>query len=163
MSGHAWGRSVLHGVCERCHRADTSSSQQFAYNEASFVIVRLLQTFESFSVAQAEAAPAGSLPPASWKSMEDRRGVEECIPQSAMTLYAKVGLCICLVDMEADCPCRADSGSECTQLRRLSARTEQMPAQVFETEVWCVFLGHLYSIFLGFVLSSRAKHVRARL
>lgn len=54
------------------------------------MIVRLLQTFDSFQVAQAEAAPPGSLPPAEWKSGKGRETIEQIHPQSAMTLYSKV-------------------------------------------------------------------------
>jgi len=65
--------------------------QQFAYNQASFVMVRLL-TFHSFQVAQAEAAPRGSLPPAEWKAGKGREVVEMIHPQLAITLYSKGGL-----------------------------------------------------------------------
>jgi len=66
--------------------------QQFAYNEASFVVVRLLQVIDKFTVAQAEAAPAGSLPPDDWKLGKGRQATEKIHPQSAMTLYSKGGL-----------------------------------------------------------------------
>ncbi|KAG9007742.1 hypothetical protein FRB94_013977 [Tulasnella sp. JGI-2019a] len=66
--------------------------QQFAYNEASFVLVRLLQVIDNFTVAQAEAAPAGSLPPDEWKLRQGRQAIEKIHPQSAMTLYSKGGL-----------------------------------------------------------------------
>ncbi|KAK0502022.1 cytochrome P450 monooxygenase pc-3 [Armillaria luteobubalina] len=39
--------------------------QQFAYNEASYYIVRLLQTFSSFNLA-VDAQPPESIPPKSW-------------------------------------------------------------------------------------------------
>ncbi|KAG8881394.1 hypothetical protein FRB98_004374 [Tulasnella sp. 332] len=64
--------------------------QQFAYNEASFVIVRLLQVVDGFSLAQAEAAPTGSLPPDAWKLQEGRPAIEKIHPQSAVTVYSKV-------------------------------------------------------------------------
>ncbi|KAG8893550.1 hypothetical protein FRB99_001878 [Tulasnella sp. 403] len=66
--------------------------QQFAYNEASYVMVRLIQTFKDFSVAQEGAAPAGCLPPEDWRSAKGRKGMEDVLLQSAMTLYAKGGM-----------------------------------------------------------------------
>lgn len=55
------------------------------------MIVRLLQTFDKFTIAQAEAAPEGAIPPPRWKEKKGRRSVEDCIPQWALTMYAKVG------------------------------------------------------------------------
>ncbi|KAG8897159.1 hypothetical protein FRB99_008393 [Tulasnella sp. 403] len=66
--------------------------QQFAYNEASYVMVRLIQTFKNFTVAQEEAAPPGCLPPESWKSSKGRKAMEDVWPQSAITIYAKGGM-----------------------------------------------------------------------
>ncbi|KAG8874188.1 hypothetical protein FRB98_008587, partial [Tulasnella sp. 332] len=63
--------------------------QQFAYNEASFVLVRLLQVVDDFALAQAEAAPAGSLPPDGWKLSGGRQAMEKIHPQNAMTMYSK--------------------------------------------------------------------------
>ncbi|KAG8985262.1 hypothetical protein FRB95_004942 [Tulasnella sp. JGI-2019a] len=66
--------------------------QQFAYNEASFVLVRLLQHFDSFILMQAEAAPNGSLPPHEWKSGTGRQSIELICPVMLMTLFCKGGL-----------------------------------------------------------------------
>ncbi|KAG8924692.1 Cytochrome P450 52A3, partial [Tulasnella sp. 417] len=63
--------------------------QQFAYNEASFVLVRLLQKFSRITLAQDEAAPASALPPASWKEAKGRKRVEKVWPKTALTLYSK--------------------------------------------------------------------------
>ncbi|KAG8984793.1 hypothetical protein FRB95_006304 [Tulasnella sp. JGI-2019a] len=65
---------------------------QFAYNEASFMLVRLLQTFDRFTLAQAEAAPEGSLPPAEWKDLKGRQAKEQIHPQTAVTMYSKGGI-----------------------------------------------------------------------
>ncbi|KAG8931585.1 hypothetical protein FRC00_000718 [Tulasnella sp. 408] len=65
--------------------------QQFAYNEASFVMIRLMQLFDRFTLAQKEAAPASALPPAAWKTAGGRKPVEEAWPKNAITLYSKVG------------------------------------------------------------------------
>ncbi|KAG8959346.1 hypothetical protein FRC00_001704 [Tulasnella sp. 408] len=64
---------------------------QFAYNEASFVMIRLMQLFDRFTLAQKEAAPASALPPASWKTANGRKAIEEAWPKNAITIYSKVG------------------------------------------------------------------------
>ncbi|KAG8959345.1 hypothetical protein FRC00_001703 [Tulasnella sp. 408] len=68
--------------------------QQFAYNEASFVMVRLMQLFDRFTLAQKDAAPASALPPASWKNSNGRKRIEEAWPKSALTIYSKGGMWI---------------------------------------------------------------------
>ncbi|KAG9029734.1 hypothetical protein FRB95_004936 [Tulasnella sp. JGI-2019a] len=77
--------------------------QQFAYNEASFVLVRLLQVVDRFTIAQSEA-PLGSMPPDEWKLRKGREAIEQIHPQSAMTLYSKGGLWLRmhLASMETD-------------------------------------------------------------
>ncbi|KIO25817.1 hypothetical protein M407DRAFT_236535 [Tulasnella calospora MUT 4182] len=66
--------------------------QQFAYNEASFVLVRLLQNFSRITLAQEEAAPTSALPPARWKEATGRKRVEKVWPKTALTLYSKGGM-----------------------------------------------------------------------
>ncbi|KAG8917235.1 hypothetical protein FRC01_002588, partial [Tulasnella sp. 417] len=68
--------------------------QQFAYNEASFVMVRLMQLFDRFTLAQKEAAPASALPPASWENANGRKPIEEAWPKNAITIYSKGGMWI---------------------------------------------------------------------
>ncbi|KAG8690790.1 hypothetical protein FRC08_010355 [Ceratobasidium sp. 394] len=63
--------------------------QQFALNEASFVMARLLQRFDKFELAM-EAAPEGCVPPASWAGAKGRKGIEKIWPKNAVTLYSKV-------------------------------------------------------------------------
>ena len=65
--------------------------QQFAYNEASFFIVRLLQQFSKFSLAS-ESQPPETLPPASWKAHGGIQGREKIRPWLALTLSVKGGL-----------------------------------------------------------------------
>ncbi|KAF8982673.1 cytochrome P450 [Cyathus striatus] len=67
--------------------------QQFAYQEASFFLIRLLQKFSSFSLAK-DAQPVESLPPKSWTHASDRKRVEKIRPQQHLTLYVKGGLWI---------------------------------------------------------------------
>ncbi|KAJ7058362.1 cytochrome P450, partial [Mycena amicta] len=65
--------------------------QQFAYNEMSFVLVRLLQHFSAISL-DLEACPAAARVPASWKGQRGRKGVELFIPESDLTLHARGGM-----------------------------------------------------------------------
>lgn len=65
--------------------------QQFAYNEASFMLIRLVQSFKNFRLAT-EDNP-GSLPPPEWKaSGVGRKAVEKVNLKSHLTIYAKEGL-----------------------------------------------------------------------
>ncbi|KAG8999755.1 hypothetical protein FRB94_014109 [Tulasnella sp. JGI-2019a] len=63
-----------------------------AYNEASFLLIRILQTFDSFTLAQVEAAPLDCLPPAAWKKRTGRQATEEFWPAQGITMYAKGGM-----------------------------------------------------------------------
>ncbi|CAE6402545.1 unnamed protein product [Rhizoctonia solani] len=65
--------------------------QPFAYNEASFVLVRLFQKFSKLELAM-DAAPAGSLPPREWQGVDGRKGFERVWVKNAITLYSKGGL-----------------------------------------------------------------------
>ncbi|KAF4565700.1 cytochrome P450 family protein [Pleurotus pulmonarius] len=65
--------------------------QEYAYNEASYILVRVLQQFDVFKLAL-DAQPDGSLPPVEWKRRKGRQAVEQVWPGSAMTLYIKGGL-----------------------------------------------------------------------
>ncbi|KAJ7906573.1 cytochrome P450 monooxygenase CYP63 [Mycena leptocephala] len=65
--------------------------QNYAYNEASYFLVRLLQEFDTFTLAP-EFQPAGSIPPPEWKSRKGRQAVEKIWPAAALTLYIKGGL-----------------------------------------------------------------------
>ena len=63
--------------------------QNYAYNEMSYFLVRLLQQFDRFTLAL-EAQPEGSLPPPEWKRRKGRQATEKIWPSCAMTLYVKV-------------------------------------------------------------------------
>ncbi|KAG9014722.1 hypothetical protein FRB94_010569 [Tulasnella sp. JGI-2019a] len=66
--------------------------QQFALNEASFFIIRLLQTFQDISFAPDAYAP-GMLPPHEWKdSTIGRKAIEKVWPMAHLTTYFKGGL-----------------------------------------------------------------------
>ncbi|KAJ1305082.1 hypothetical protein OPQ81_000122 [Rhizoctonia solani] len=65
--------------------------QQFAYNEASFFLCRLLQRVESIKLAP-EAHPEGTLPRPHWKNGSGRRVYEKVWPKNHLTLYCNGGL-----------------------------------------------------------------------
>ncbi|EIM92719.1 cytochrome P450 monooxygenase pc-2 [Stereum hirsutum FP-91666 SS1] len=65
--------------------------QQFAYNEASIMLVRLLQNFSSVSLAQ-DVQPPKSIPPASWADVPGRQSVEKLWPKSNLTMFIDGGL-----------------------------------------------------------------------
>ncbi|KAF5370503.1 hypothetical protein D9615_010334 [Tricholomella constricta] len=65
--------------------------QNYAYNEISYFLVRLLQQFDRFTLAP-EVQPEGSLPPPEWKERNGRQAIEKIWPAAAMTLYVKGGM-----------------------------------------------------------------------
>ncbi|KAF8686502.1 cytochrome P450 [Rhizoctonia solani] len=65
--------------------------QQFAYNEASFFLCRLLQRVESIKLVP-EAHPVGTLPRPGWKNGTGRRVYEKVWPKNHLTLYCNGGL-----------------------------------------------------------------------
>jgi cytochrome P450 len=75
--------------------------QQFAYNEISFFLVRLLQQFSSVSLA----TDVQTLPPAEWAKCSGRKAVEKVIIKSHLTIYAHNGL---WVRMEEASPVEAE-------------------------------------------------------
>ncbi|KAJ7677044.1 cytochrome P450 [Mycena polygramma] len=67
--------------------------QQFAYHEASFFLVRLLQTFSRITLAD-DAQPPRARPPAAWKT-DDKSGWkarERVRPRSHLTMFIFGGL-----------------------------------------------------------------------
>lgn len=65
--------------------------QQFAYNEMSFLIIRLLQNFETISLDTDSQTP-DSRPPAEWAGLTGRKGVEKFWPKAHLTLFASVSM-----------------------------------------------------------------------
>ena len=63
--------------------------QNFAYNEMSFFLIRLLQKFSGFQLAS-DAQPAESQPPARWQGGKGRQAYERIWPASSVTAYVKV-------------------------------------------------------------------------
>jgi len=67
--------------------------QNYAYNEASYFLVRLLQRYDSFTLAS-DCQPPGSFPPTEWQQKTGRQAFERVWPAAALTLYIKGGLWI---------------------------------------------------------------------
>jgi len=65
--------------------------QQFAYNESSFFLIRLLQSFSSFTLAT-DSQPEDSVPPAEWKTRSGRAAIEKIFMKSHLTMNVKGGL-----------------------------------------------------------------------
>ncbi|KAK0462557.1 cytochrome P450 [Desarmillaria tabescens] len=66
--------------------------QQFAYNEASYYLIRLLQNFSSFSLAT-DAQPSEGIPPKSWTPAPGTtKGKDKIMLGIHITLFAKGGL-----------------------------------------------------------------------
>ncbi|KAI1786673.1 cytochrome P450 monooxygenase pc-3 [Ganoderma leucocontextum] len=75
--------------------------QQFAYNEMSFFMIRLLQHFSSIEL-DLTAQPADSRPPAEWAECEGRKAREQIAPKSHFTLFAKGGCWVKMGGTETD-------------------------------------------------------------
>ena len=65
--------------------------QNYAYNQMSYFVVRLLQRFDRFTLTP-EFQPAGSTPPPEWKQRKGRQAEERIWPAAALTLFIKGGL-----------------------------------------------------------------------
>lgn len=65
--------------------------QQFAYNEMSFFMVRLLQTFSNITLDPSAQDPDTRVP-AAWAEFPGRKGKEKVWPKSHITLYMHVSL-----------------------------------------------------------------------
>ncbi|KAL4249120.1 cytochrome P450 family protein [Abortiporus biennis] len=75
--------------------------QQFAYNEISFFIIRLLQNFTDIEL-DSQAQPEWSKPPAEWKTIAPgrRKGIEKIFPKVHLTLYCHGGLWVKMNEAE---------------------------------------------------------------
>ncbi|KIK53185.1 hypothetical protein GYMLUDRAFT_49511 [Collybiopsis luxurians FD-317 M1] len=65
--------------------------QQFAYNESSFFLVRLLQNFSTIELSE-ESQPPDSKPPESWKEEGGTKATEKVQLRSHLTMYVAEGL-----------------------------------------------------------------------
>jgi hypothetical protein len=68
---------------------------QFAYNEMSYVLIRLLQNFSGVHMVPDAHSPALRVPE-DWSSGEGRTSFERIFPRSHLTMYANGGLWITL-------------------------------------------------------------------
>ncbi|OSX56951.1 hypothetical protein POSPLADRAFT_1067971 [Postia placenta MAD-698-R-SB12] len=74
--------------------------QQFAYNEMSFFLIKLMQHFSAMELAP-EAAPPESLPPAEWAVTGwGRKRIERFWPKSHLTLYSNGGMWVKMVEAD---------------------------------------------------------------
>jgi len=73
--------------------------QQFAYNEMSFFLIRLLQQFATIAFAPDAHAPE-TLPPAEWRGAPGRKGVEGVWPKLHLTIYSHGGMWVRMGEAE---------------------------------------------------------------
>ncbi|KAK7057643.1 cytochrome P450 [Favolaschia claudopus] len=71
--------------------------QQFAYNEMSYVIIRLLQNFSSIML-DVDACPPEARVPTEWSGQPGRKGIEQIVPKAHLTLYTQGGLWVKMED-----------------------------------------------------------------
>jgi len=62
--------------------------QQFAYHEATYFLVRLLQEFTGFTLDKSLNAQ----PPADWAACEGLKGTEKVRPGAHLTMFVRGGL-----------------------------------------------------------------------
>ncbi|KIK93852.1 hypothetical protein PAXRUDRAFT_785857 [Paxillus rubicundulus Ve08.2h10] len=62
--------------------------QQFAYHEVSYLLIRLLQSFDAVSLDTATQ----HLPPADWAEGKGRKALEKVLARSHLTIYVEGGL-----------------------------------------------------------------------
>ncbi|KAK1231185.1 hypothetical protein PQX77_005711 [Marasmius sp. AFHP31] len=67
--------------------------QQFAYNEMSLMLIRLLQNFRSFTFLP-ECAPPEFQTPREWEGLPGRKGIDKFFPKTTLTMYSGGGLWI---------------------------------------------------------------------
>ncbi|KAJ7598046.1 cytochrome P450 [Mycena floridula] len=67
--------------------------QQFAYNEASFFLIRLLQNFSEFNLAP-DVQPDSSKPPASWTGSPGTKGTDKIRFALSLTMSVQVSLLV---------------------------------------------------------------------
>ncbi|KAF9527452.1 cytochrome P450 monooxygenase pc-2 [Crepidotus variabilis] len=75
--------------------------QQFAYNEVSFFIIKLLQSFSGIELAE-DAQPIRSRAPAAWATEPGRKAKEKLRPKSHLTMYLDGGLWVKLTESLVD-------------------------------------------------------------
>ena len=74
--------------------------QQFAYNEASMAIARLVQTFKGISLDM-DSNPEAK-PPAAWASGPGRKAIEKVWVRSEITTCAKGGVWVKMQEADSE-------------------------------------------------------------
>ncbi|TCD69853.1 hypothetical protein EIP91_005930 [Steccherinum ochraceum] len=72
--------------------------QQFAYNEMSFFLIRLLQNFSDMELQ----LDLQTLPPKEWAQFPGRKGMDKFFPKAHLTAYAKDGLWVKMKEADSD-------------------------------------------------------------
>ncbi|KAJ7321640.1 cytochrome P450 monooxygenase pc-3 [Mycena albidolilacea] len=75
--------------------------QQFAYNEASFFLIRLLQKFSHFELAP-DAQPESTKAPESWKKAKGTQATEKIMLSRHLIMFAKGGLWLKMKPVSGD-------------------------------------------------------------
>ncbi|KAJ3576017.1 hypothetical protein NP233_g717 [Leucocoprinus birnbaumii] len=80
--------------------------QQFAYNEASFFIIRLIQQFTSFTLDEAARLPDAVVPKPEWIGIEGPQGRDRVRFKNTLTMFLRGGLWVQMkeVVLVNDCP-----------------------------------------------------------
>ncbi|KAJ7212195.1 cytochrome P450, partial [Mycena pura] len=73
--------------------------QQFAYNEMSFILVRLLQNFSSFSL-ETDAFRPETRPAPEWAALEGRKGADKFWARMHLTMYSEGGMWLKMQEAE---------------------------------------------------------------
>ncbi|KAF7318193.1 hypothetical protein HMN09_00327600 [Mycena chlorophos] len=73
--------------------------QQFAYNEASFLVIRLLQSFSAIQLDE-EACPPQSRVPEAWRAGEGRMKIERFRARQHLTMSCEGGLWVRMVESD---------------------------------------------------------------
>ncbi|KAG6374895.1 cytochrome P450 [Boletus reticuloceps] len=71
--------------------------QQFAYNEISYFLIRLLQSFDAVSLDM----ETQRLPPSDWAQAKGRKALEKVILRSHLTMYVQDGLWVRMKEDDA--------------------------------------------------------------
>ncbi|KIM86055.1 hypothetical protein PILCRDRAFT_816602 [Piloderma croceum F 1598] len=73
--------------------------QQFAYNEMSYMLIRVLQSFSSISL-DVDAQPPETRVPASWAKVPGRQSIERFWPKAHLTMHARGGLWVKMTEAD---------------------------------------------------------------
>ncbi|KAJ6577650.1 cytochrome P450 [Mycena capillaripes] len=127
--------------------------QQFAYNEMSFMIIRLLQAFSSFSLEEDAFSPDGR-PPAEWATAQGRKGIEKFRPKLHLSMSTADGLWIKVQFFLL--PLSSHTLSLSGHARVVATNWTRFLYEALATTVGCAFLMSLtttiYNIVLLFIV-----------